>query len=48
MVISVNAILTTIVGIIISVFTSFLAFKVQQMDKKTAEYRKEREEKERV
>lgn len=42
----VNAVITTIVGILISVFTTYLAHKVKQRDEEMIRYRQEREEKE--
>lgn len=41
-----NTVLTTVVGILISVFTGYLSLKVRQLDQKNQAYRKEREEKE--
>lgn len=46
MVIPWNTIITTIVGIIISVLTGYLSLKVRQLDQKNLAYRKEREAKE--
>ena len=42
----VNAIITTVVGIIVSVVTTYLAHKVKQRDEEMIRYRKEREAKE--
>lgn len=46
MVISLNTVITTIVGIIISVITGYLSLKVRQLDEKNQAYRKERQAKE--
>ena len=43
----ISTIINTGVGIIISVFTTYLAHKVKQRDEEMMKYRKEREEKER-
>ena len=48
MVISLNTVITTIVGIIISVLTGYLSLKVRQLDEKNLTYRKEREQKEKA
>ena len=42
----INAVITTIVGIIVSVLTTYLAHKVKQRDEEMIRYRNEREEKE--
>lgn len=41
----INTVITTIIGILVSLFTAYLTYKIKQRDEEMIRYRKEREKK---